>query len=190
MEGIDVKDLKGSIPKALETNETLRNIVMMSAAGEIFMNVSKFQESVLRGETFAGDADLEYLLNHGKPEEIQAMQHLLGIGDLHNVDPTTFNRKVAELKASGKLDELYNKYKANKTNIGSIPTINADKNATLASESGNIHAENANIATESVNSNVDNVTATPDADSNAQNISQNVAKPLDNDDGVRYAKRQ
>ena len=188
MEGIDVKDLKGSIPKALETNETLRNIVMMSAAGEIFMNVSKFQESVLRGETFAGDADLEYLLNHGKPEEIQAMQKLLGIGDLHNVDPTTFNRKVAELKASGKLDELYNKYKANKANIGSIPTINPEENSNLASESENINAENANIATESVNSNVDNVTATPDADSNMQNISQNVAKPLDNEVGVRYAK--
>ena len=78
MQGIDEKNLKGTIPTALESNETLRNIVMMSMAGEMLMNTSKFQESVLRGEKFAGDADIEYLLNHGKPEEIQAMQNLLG----------------------------------------------------------------------------------------------------------------
>ena len=187
MEGIDVKDLKGSIPKALETNETLRNIVMMSAAGEIFMNVSKFQESVLRGEKFAGDADIENLLKQGKPEEIQAMQNLLGIGELHNVNPDAFNRKISELEASGKLDELYNKYKAKTASTGAI---NAGENANIGAESGNINAESGNIVTESANINAESANLndkSANLGAEAQNISQNVAKPLDNDSEVRYA---
>ena len=115
LEGVDWNDLRGTIPTALETNAALRNVVMSSMTSELLMDTSAFQQAVLEGKKFAGEADLKNFLRVASPEEVKAVEKLFGIKDLRTVDADTFNERVAEFQASGQYDEYLARYKAQKT---------------------------------------------------------------------------
>lgn len=60
-------------------------------------------DSVLKGEVIARQADFDYLVEHAKQEEIEALTKALGIEDWGSVKVDEFNAKITELGENGTL---------------------------------------------------------------------------------------
>ena len=107
LEGVDLDNLRESLPKALETNQALREVVFASMAGEMMMDATAFQNAVLNGEKFAGEADLSTFLATATEEEIREVEKVLGIDNLRTVDAQTFNAKVEAFRNSPQYETFF-----------------------------------------------------------------------------------
>jgi hypothetical protein len=67
------------------------------------MDTRRMTDSVLKGEMIARQADFDYLVEHAKQEEIEALTKALGIEDWGTVKLDDFNAKITELGENGTL---------------------------------------------------------------------------------------
>ena len=123
LEGVDLDNLRKTLPTALETNEALRNVVFSSMAGEMLMDASAFQEAILSGKKFAGEADLSaFLASNPTKEQIEEVENALGIDDIYTVDAKTFNEKAQAYANSVEYDAKYDEFYQNTRDRQAIGT--------------------------------------------------------------------
>ena len=80
-----------------------KGIFYLDATGNLLMDTRRMTDSVLKGEMIARQADFDYLVEHAKQEEIEALTKALGIEDWGSVKVDEFNAKITELGENGTL---------------------------------------------------------------------------------------
>ena len=102
----EAKTFAKSLRKALSENSTLATLAVAEATGGIMMDTRRIAESIINGENLANTADLNYLIEKGKPEEMQALGQALGIEDWSKVTIDELRTRVAEFNANGGISEF------------------------------------------------------------------------------------
>lgn len=99
------KEYVKSLRKALSDNPILSTLAIADAMGNITMDTRRFAEATLDGRYVADQADLNYLAEHGKPEELEALGKALGIEDFSKVTESDFREKLGNYLADGNVSE-------------------------------------------------------------------------------------
>lgn len=102
----EAKTFAKSLRKALSENSTLATLAVAEATGGIMMDTRRMAEAMLNGENLANTADLNRLIEKGKPEEMQALGQALGIEDWSKVTIDELRTRVAEFNANGGISEF------------------------------------------------------------------------------------
>ena len=102
----EAKTFAKSLRKALSENSTLATLAVAEATGGIIMDTRRMAEAMLNGENLANTADLNRLIEKGKPEEMQALGQALGIEDWSKVTIDELRTRVAEFNANGGISEF------------------------------------------------------------------------------------
>lgn len=102
----EAKTFAKSLRKALSENSTLATLALAEATGGIMMDTRRMAEAMLNGENLANTADLNRLIEKGKPEEMQALGQALGIEDWSKVTIDDLRTRVAEFNANGGISEF------------------------------------------------------------------------------------
>ena len=102
----EAKNFAKSLRKALSENSTLATLAVTEATGGIMMDTRRMAEAMLNGENLANTADLNRLIEKGKPEEMQALGQALGIKDWSKVTIDELRTRVAEFNANGGISEF------------------------------------------------------------------------------------
>lgn len=102
----EAKTFAKSLRKALSENSTLATLAVAEATGGIMMDTRRMAEAMLNGENLANTADLNRLIEKGKPEEMQALGQALGIEDWSKVTIDELRTRVAEFNANGGIPEF------------------------------------------------------------------------------------
>ena len=164
LEGVDLKNLKKTLPEALKTNEALRNVVLASFANKMLIDASAFAESTMRGEKLAGEADLDNFLKSASEEYVRGVEEALGIEDLRKVSAEYLNERVKAYEESGALDRAYEIYR-NRANGTAQATPTAMAQTTAQTVAENTAPINAGV--DNVNANVDNINTGVDTEPKA-----------------------
>ena len=102
----EAKTFAKSLRKALSENSTLATLAVAEATGSIMMDTRRMAEAMLNGENLANTADLNRLIEKGKPEEMQALGQALGIEDWSKVTIDELRTRVAQFNESGGISEF------------------------------------------------------------------------------------
>ncbi|MBQ8372037.1 MAG: hypothetical protein IJX38_03765 [Clostridia bacterium] len=102
----EAKTFAKSLRKALSENSVLATLAVAEATGSIMMDTRRMAEAMLNGENLANTADLNRLIEKGKPEEMQALGQALGIEDWSKVTIDELRTKVADFNANGGISEF------------------------------------------------------------------------------------
>lgn len=92
-----------SLRKAIQTNPVLSTLAVAEATGQIILDTRKMAEASLNGVNLANATDLNYLIEHGSQEEMNALSEAFGIEDWSTVTIDDFRAKVSEFNASGRI---------------------------------------------------------------------------------------
>ena len=101
----------GDIMAALKSNDTLRTLSAMSVAGRLMADTSMMADSVLRGENFARQTDINYFAEKASESEIEGVSRALGITDWTAEDRNSIGAKLEAYRESGALDEYLSRAK-------------------------------------------------------------------------------
>lgn len=94
-----------SLRKAIQNNPILSTLAVAEATGQIMLDTRKMAEASLNGQNLANAADLNYLIENGSQEEMDALAEAFGIEDWSKVTIDDFRAKVSEFNASGRISE-------------------------------------------------------------------------------------
>lgn len=106
-----------SYRKALTSNSVLSTLAIADATGQIMMDTRKIAESVALGENIASNADINYLIEKGKPEEIAGLGKAFGIEDWSKVTSEQLSDIIQQNNESGAMSEYAEQVKRRKSAI-------------------------------------------------------------------------
>lgn len=102
------REYRRSLSDAMRTNEALRTVAVMSAAGQLNMDAARFQESTLRGEQLATQADLNHFIETATEAQKRDVGERLGITDWATVTADELKSRVREFSENGGVDQYIN----------------------------------------------------------------------------------
>lgn len=97
-----------SLSRAMKTNEALRSVAVMSAAGQLNMDAARFQQSTLRGEQLFNQSDLNHFVETATEQQKRDVGERLGIADWATVTADELKSRIVEFSTNGGLDQYIN----------------------------------------------------------------------------------
>lgn len=97
-----------SLSRAMKTNEALRSVAVMSAAGQLNMDAARFQQSTLRGEQLFNQSDLNHFVETATEQQKRDVGERLGISDWATVTADELKSRIVEFSTNGGLDQYIN----------------------------------------------------------------------------------
>lgn len=101
-------EYRRSLSVAMRTNEALRDVAVMSAAGQLNMDAARFRESTLRGENLFNRADLNHFVETATEAQKRDVGERLGITDWATVTAEELKSRIVEFSKNGGLDQYIN----------------------------------------------------------------------------------
>ena len=92
----------------MKTNEALRSVAVMSAAGQLNMDAARFQQSTLRGEQLFNQSDLNHFVETATEQQKRDVGERLGIADWATVTADELKSRIVEFSTNGGLDQYIN----------------------------------------------------------------------------------
>lgn len=99
------REYRKSLSMAMKTNEALRTVAVMSAAGQLNMDAAQFQQSTLRGEQLATQADLNHFVETATDAQKRDVGERLGITDWATVTADELKSRIVDFSTNGGLDQ-------------------------------------------------------------------------------------
>ncbi len=94
-----------SLSEAMRTNEALRDVAVMSAAGQLNMDAARFSQQTLRGEQLFNQADLNHFVETATEAQKRDVGERLGITDWATVTADELKSRIVEYSTNGGLDQ-------------------------------------------------------------------------------------
>ena len=101
-------EYRRSLSQAMKTNEALRSVAVMSAAGQLNMDAARFQQSTLRGEQLFNQSDLNHFVETATEQQKRDVGERLGIADWATVTADELKSRIVEFSTNGGLDQYIN----------------------------------------------------------------------------------
>ena len=101
-------EYRRSLSEAMKTNEALRSVAVMSAAGQLNMDAARFQQSTLRGEQLFNQSDLNHFVETATEQQKRDVGERLGIADWATVTADELKSRIVEFSTNGGLDQYIN----------------------------------------------------------------------------------
>lgn len=101
-------EYRKSISEAMRTNEALRSVAVMSAAGQLNMDAARFQQSTLRGEQLFNQSDLNHFVESATEAQKRDVGERLGITDWATVTADELKSRIVEYSTNGGMDQYIN----------------------------------------------------------------------------------
>lgn len=101
-------EYRRSLSQAMKTNEALRSVAVMSAAGQLNMDAARFQQSTLRGEKLFNQSDLNHFVETATEQQKRDVGERLGIADWATVTADELKSRIVEFSTNGGLDQYIN----------------------------------------------------------------------------------
>ncbi len=105
------REYRKSLSMAMKTNEALRTVAVMSAAGQLNMDAAQFQQSTLRGEQLATQADLNHFVETATDAQKRDVGERLGITDWATVTADELKSRIVDFSTNGGLDQYISERK-------------------------------------------------------------------------------
>jgi hypothetical protein len=97
-------NVKGSINKALKSNDVLRYVASADAAGRFIMSAKEVENAALSGNKIKTQADLNNFIETASEEKKAAVGRELGITDWNTLNIDGLNEKISAYRESGKAE--------------------------------------------------------------------------------------
>ena len=101
-------EYRRSLSQAMKTNEALRSVAVMSAAGQLNMDAARFQQSTLRGEQLFNQSDLNHFVETATEQQKRDVGERLDIADWATVTADELKSRIVEFSTNGGLDQYIN----------------------------------------------------------------------------------
>lgn len=101
-------EYRKSLSEAMRTNEALRSVAVMSAAGQLNMDAARFQQSTLRGEQLFNQSDLNHFVETATEAQKRDVGERLGIADWSTVTADELKSRIVEYSTNGGMDQYIN----------------------------------------------------------------------------------
>lgn len=100
-----------SIREAIKTNDTLRTVSAMAAAGKLMSNTSAMADNVLKGQKLKSEVDLAQFAERASTEEIEALSRELEIYDWSSLSLEDFNDRLEAYRERGGVEKYAERQK-------------------------------------------------------------------------------